>query len=98
MKTVFVVFDPVHPYTNFKVYQSVENAAKDLRSNGFTIDFLHDWNRWTGKDVPWGHCFVHGLVYKNKNTPEQRFLYSRLVEDCEENKNYLADKNEDLAC
>jgi len=100
MKTVFVVFDPVHPYTNFKVYQNIENAANDLRNNGFTIDFLHEeldllasaiflapnWNRG------------QGLVYKNKNTPEQRFLYSRLVEDCEENKNYLADKNEDLAC
>lgn len=97
MKTVFVVFDPVHPYTNFKVYQSVENAAKDLRSNGFTIDFLHEELDLLASIVK-GGFLAQGLIYKNKKTPEQRFLYSRLVEDCEENKNYIADKDEDLAC
>lgn len=87
MKTVVVVFDPVHPYTKFKVYQNFENAVKDLENDGFTIDF------WGYENVDMARA--KGFVYKKAH--EQRFVYERKVEDCEENKNYLSDKLEDLA-
>jgi hypothetical protein len=86
MKTVIVVFDPVHPYTDFKVYINIENAEKDLENKGFILD---------ASRVIKPSARVR-LVYKKNN--EERYVYCRLVEDCEENKNYLADKNEDLAC
>jgi len=86
MKTVIVVFNPVNPYTDFKVYQNVENAQKDLLSEGFTLVASRAIKPSTRVR----------LVYEKNN--EERIVYCRMVEDCEENKNYLADKNIDLAC
>lgn len=86
MKIAIVVFDPVHPYTDFKVYRNIENVEKDLENEGFIL---------VASRVVKPSTRIR-LVYKKNN--EERYVYCRRVEDCEENKNYLADKNEDLAC
>jgi hypothetical protein len=75
MKTAIVVFDPVHPYTDFKVYINIENAQKYLENEGFILDASRVIKPSTRVR----------LVYKKNN--EERYVYCRLVEDCEENKN-----------